>query len=154
YANVVVPLKFGAGVKRTTPPLSVTEPLAGWVTDTTVSVSPVSGAVLSLASTSSTVALLSSATVKLSAVAVGGLFVPATVTVTVPMALPVPPLPSEPVYANVVGPLKLGAGAKRTTPLVSVAVPLAGWVTAITVSVSPVSGAVLSLASTFTTVSG
>jgi hypothetical protein len=103
YVNMTVPVKPVAGWKRTTPPVSVTVPLAGWVTAVTVSVSPASGALVSLASTSSTVAGLFRLTMKLSSRAVGGLFDPVTVTVTVAVA--VPPLPSEIVYVNVEVPL-------------------------------------------------
>jgi hypothetical protein len=63
-----------------------------------------------LASTFSTVATLSSATVKLSSLAVGGSFTGVTVTVTA--AVEKPPLPSEIVYVNVVTPLKSSAGVK------------------------------------------
>ena len=79
---------------------------------------------LSLASTSSTVAPLSSATVKLSSLAVGGSFTGVTVTVTV--AVSVPPLPSEIVYVNASVPKKLAAGVKLTLAPVKVTVPLAG----------------------------
>ncbi len=70
-----------------------------------------SGAIVSLASTSTVVGPLSSATVKLSSTASGGSLTGVTVTVTV--AVSVPPLPSEIVYVNVVVPLKLAAGVKR-----------------------------------------
>src|SRR5262249_27872543 len=110
-----------------------------------------SGAVVSLASTSTGVAALSSATVRVSSTASGGSFTGVTVTVTV--AGSVRPLLSVTVYLNVVVPWKLGAGVDSTTPAVSVTVPpVAAWVPAVTVNVSPVSGAVVSLASTFTTV--
>ncbi len=123
--NVTVPLKLGAGVKLMLLGVNDTEPpVAGWVTAVIVSVSPMSGAIVSLASTSSTVAPLSSATVKLSSTASGGLFEPPTVTVTV--AVSVPPLPSEMVYVNVVVPEKSAAGVKRHARGREVTVPLAG----------------------------
>jgi hypothetical protein len=58
----------------------------------TLSVSPLSGAKLSLARTLTAVALLSSATVAASGAAVGSSLALVTVIVTVPIA--VPPLPS------------------------------------------------------------
>src|SRR5262249_12697386 len=112
YENVTTPLKFGAGVNVTPVAVKVTVPLAGWVTAVNVSVSPTSGANVSLASTSNVVAPLSSATVKLSSRASGGSF--SSVTVTVTVAVAVPPLPSEIVYVNVVVPTKPAFGVKVT----------------------------------------
>ena len=63
------------------------------MTAVTVSVSPVSGAVVSFASTSTTVGPLSSAVVTVSGLAVGGSLTGVTVTLTVAVAKP--PLPSE-----------------------------------------------------------
>ncbi len=104
YVNVVVPLKPAAGVKLTLVPcVGHRAAVAGCVTAVTVSVSPVSGAIVSLASTLSTVAPLSWATVKLSFTASGGVVRPG-VTVTVTVAVSVPPLPSEIVYVNVAVP--------------------------------------------------
>ncbi len=77
-----------------------------------VSVSAASGANVSLASTSNTVAALFRATVKLSLTASGGSLTGVTVTVTVAVA--VPPLPSDTVYVNVVVPKKLAVGLKVT----------------------------------------
>src|SRR5262245_6213318 len=111
-----------------------------------VSDSAASGANVSLASTSSTLGGLFRFTVKLSLTASGGSFTGVTVTVTVAVA--VPPLPSEIVYVNVVVPKKLLAGRNLATTPSWVTVPLAGWVTAMMVSVSPVSGANESLART------
>ena len=68
-------------------------PLAGWVTAVTLSVSPVSGPVVSLASTLTMVAPLSSATVIGSGLATGGSLTGVTVIETV--LVTVPPLPSE-----------------------------------------------------------
>src|SRR5437868_2897927 len=111
-----------------------------------VSVSPVSGAVVSLFSTMNVVAELSSSTVKVSSAAVGGAFTDVKVVVT--GAVAVLRWPSDSVYVNVVVPLKLAAGVKRTFEVLKVTVPLAGCVTAVIVKVSPVSGAVVSLSST------
>ena len=67
-------------------------PWAAAVTAVTVSVSPVSGPRVSLASTAMLVTPLSSATVVLSVLAIGLSLTGVTVTLTVAVALP--PLPS------------------------------------------------------------
>ena len=89
----MLPKKFAAGVKLTDVPSWLTVPLAGCVTAVMVSVSPLSGAVESLASTSITIVPLSSATVTGSSFAVGGSLSGVTMTVTV--AVSSPPAASE-----------------------------------------------------------
>ncbi len=141
YVNVVVPLKLGAGVKRTTPPVSVTVPLAGCVTAVTVSVSPVSGArrVVGQHVHRRGAAVLGHR----ERVVVGRRRIVHRVDRDGDgRRVRLPPLPSDTVYVNVVVPKKLAAGVKLTLEAVKVTVPLAGWVTAVMVSVSPVSGAV------------
>ena len=88
--------------KYAVPPLLVAP------TAETVIVSPVSGANVSLASTSMELFVLSSSTVAVSSSAVGSLLTSATVTVTVAVALP--PLPSLIVYVNVYAPENAVAG--------------------------------------------
>src|SRR5689334_19690334 len=58
-----------------------------------------------------------------------------TTTVTVPVW--VPPLPSATVYVKVSVPVKPAAGVYRTPVGENVALPCAGWVTAVMVSGSP-----------------
>jgi hypothetical protein len=74
------------------PAIATVPPWVPWVTAVMVSVSPASGALLSLARTLIEVGPESSTTVALSGFAVGLSFTGVTVTVTVAVA--VPPLPS------------------------------------------------------------
>ena len=91
--KVSAPAYCGSGVYRTTPATSVVVPFGGWLTAVTDSTSPVSGAPVSLASTPITLSTESSATVGVSVPATGGSLTEVTVTLTVAVALP--PWPSE-----------------------------------------------------------
>ena len=114
-------------------------------TRTTVRAGPSTS--VSLASTLP-LSVVSSAPVKLSAAATGASSTGVTVTVTVAVA--VPPFPSEIVYVNVSVPKKFAAGVYVAVVPVNVTAPFAPWVTPVTVSVSPASGADESFASTAT----
>ena len=81
---------FAAGVKRTTPLARVTEPAAGCVTAVTLKVPPSMS--LSLANTLITVSVLSSATVAVSATAIGASFTAVMLTVTVAELVSAPSL--------------------------------------------------------------
>ncbi len=90
------------------PPVITAVPFGGVLTEATVSVSPTSGATLSLPSTFTEVGDEFWSTVIASSTAVGGSFTLVTVTETT--ALSVPPFPSLIAYVKLSVPLKFAFG--------------------------------------------
>ena len=130
----------------TATPFSVSVPAPGSESIRTAAIDWPASASANPKSAALNVRVVSSAIVTASSVPVGGVLAP---TLTVTVAVPTPPWPSETVYEIITGPLKLVAGVKVSVPSgFTVSTPCVGFVSTAPVSVIGSPSASWSFAST------